>query len=57
MACGGCKKGGGNRHSSNNKGDLKRYAFLSPRQLRRLKSLEQEEKDSSEENKVGEGQE
>lgn len=39
MACGGCGKGGGNRHS-NDGGDLSRYAFLSPRQLRYLKSLE-----------------
>ena len=33
MACGGCKNGKGNRYSSGN-GDLSRYAFLSPAQLR-----------------------
>lgn len=34
MACGGCKNGKGNRYASGNGGDLSRYAFLSPAQLR-----------------------
>lgn len=42
MACGGCKNGSGNRHTSTG-GDLRRFAFLSPRQLQRLKELEEAE--------------
>ena len=38
MACGGCKKGNGNRHTSGN-GDLSKFAFLSPTQLRHLKEI------------------
>lgn len=37
MACGGCK-GGGNRHNGNG-GDLTQFAYLSPRQIRYLKSI------------------
>lgn len=44
MACGGCKKGGGKRHAGDG-GDLSRYAFLSPRQLRHLKSLEKKKEE------------
>ena len=40
MACGGCKKGGGNRHTSTN-ADLSRYAYLSPAQLRLRKQQEE----------------
>jgi hypothetical protein len=39
MACGGCKKGNSTRHTSTG-GDLTQFAFLSPRQLRHLKSIE-----------------
>jgi len=39
MACGGCGKGGGARHTGTG-GDLKQFAFLTPRQLRYLKSKE-----------------
>ena len=45
MACGGCGKGGGNRHATKNGGDLKKFAYLTPRQLRYLKSLEPSEPD------------
>jgi len=34
MACGGCRNGQGTRHGA---GDLSKFAFLSPRQLRLLK--------------------
>ena len=60
MACGGCRKSGGKRHGNSNAGDLSRYAFLSPRQLRRLKSLEPPKEETevpSEEDKTEEGQE
>lgn len=33
MACGGCRKGGGNRHASDGS-DLSKFAFLTPRQLK-----------------------
>ena len=46
MACGGCR-GGGNRHAGNN-GDLKKFAFLSSRQLRLLKALEDAQKKTEE---------
>ena len=51
MGCGGCR-GKGNRHSKT--ADLKKFAYLTPRQLRYLKSLEgdidsQKEDDSTEE--------
>ena len=39
MACGGCKNGKGNRHASTG-GDLRKFAFLSPRQLQRLKEMD-----------------
>jgi hypothetical protein len=43
MACGGCKNGNGNRHASTGGGDLRRFAFLSPRQLKRLKEMDDAE--------------
>lgn len=47
MACGGCNKGGGNRHASTG-GDLSQFAYLTPRQLRLLKlKQEQELKDKT----------
>lgn len=42
MACGGCG-GGGNRHTANS-GDLRKFAFLSSRQLRHLKAREEADK-------------
>jgi len=39
MACNGCK-GGGSRHMTSGSGDLKKFAYLTPRQLRLQKSLE-----------------
>jgi hypothetical protein len=39
MACKGCKNGKGTRHASTG-GDLTKFAFLSPRQLRLLKAKE-----------------
>jgi len=39
MACGGCKNGKGNRHASTG-GDLRKFAFLSPRQLKLLKEMD-----------------
>jgi hypothetical protein len=42
MACGGCKNGSGNRHTSTG-GDLRRFAFLSPRQLQLLKEMDEAE--------------
>ncbi len=33
MACGGCRKGGGNRHASDGS-SLSQFAFLTPRQLK-----------------------
>jgi len=41
MACGGCK-GGGNRHATGGE-SLKKFAYLTPGQLRYLKSLENPE--------------
>jgi hypothetical protein len=49
MACGGCR-GNGKRHANKGGGDLKKFAFLSSRQLRLLKSLEPPEEESAEEN-------
>lgn len=40
MACGGCK-GGGGRHASGG-GDLKRFKFLTPQQLRYLKEKDKQ---------------
>ena len=37
MACGGCQ-GGGNRHGATG-GDLSKYAFLSSRQIKYLRSI------------------
>lgn len=54
MGCGGCRKGGGNRHTSTG-GDLKKFAYLTPRQLRLLKSKEKpkSEDTSSEDQEPG----
>lgn len=41
MACGGCKKGGGNRHTSTG-GDLRQFAYLTPRQLKIKKQQEEQ---------------
>ena len=48
MACGGCKKGKGTRHTTGNTGDLRKFAFLSPRQLRMLKETQPEVKGNGE---------
>jgi hypothetical protein len=47
----GCNKCGGNKRSGNAATELKRYAYLTPRQLRYLKQLENNE----EENPTGDG--
>jgi hypothetical protein len=50
MACSGCRKGGGTRHTSGN-GDLKKFAFLSSRQIKMLKEKEAQQQAESQEDK------
>lgn len=46
MACKGCRGGNSGRHTSGSS-DLRKFAFLSPRQLRLLKELEDAEAKNS----------
>jgi hypothetical protein len=52
MACGGCKKGNGVRHTGGKGGgNLRQFAFLSPRQLKLLKEQEAADNPPAEEEK------
>jgi len=45
MACGGCRGGGGKRHSSGG-GDLSRFKFLTPQQLKYLREKDKQAQDA-----------